>query len=283
MLRVPKRGCTPPSMKSWPSSPPMRWAVLARPSGPAAKERWSRRMWSILRLRRVRPRQRGRCLLTSRSVASGTSAVSAGRPGAGPAAERERRCASQCRDQLVVRRRAHQLGQLGLVGDVDRLDGDVGLGVAGAVPVEVVAARAPAAPVVLADRHLGVGRAVLPLDVAEGAPDRQLPAHVGLGLERVASRAEAPARAGRSPRRRAKSGRLWKTQACCPSTSRVRVLRSPSSSVSIQSFLRTASPAGGAATARASSWATYAATRFSSALSAKWAPRVQQPASGASA
>ena len=36
MLRVPNRGWTPPSTKSLPSSPPMRWAVPARPSGPAA-------------------------------------------------------------------------------------------------------------------------------------------------------------------------------------------------------------------------------------------------------
>ena len=49
-----------------------------------------------------------------------------------------------------------------------------------------MAARSPAAAVVLADGDLGVRRAVLPLDGAEGAPDRQLPADVGLGLERVA-------------------------------------------------------------------------------------------------
>ena len=45
-------------------------------------------------------------------------------------------------------------------------------------------------------------------------------------------------RAGRSPRRASKSVRLWKTHACWPSTTLVRVLRSPSSSTSIQSFLR---------------------------------------------
>ncbi len=89
--------------------------------------------------------------------------------------------------QLVVRPVAHQLGQLGRIGDVERLDRDVRLGVAGAVPVEVVTARAPAAPVVLADRDLGVLRVVLPLHVAEGTPDRQLPADVGLGLERLAA------------------------------------------------------------------------------------------------
>ena len=58
--------------------------------------------------------------------------------------------------QLVVRRVAHQLAQLALVGAEDRLPADVGLGVAAAVPVEVVAARPPAAPVVLRDRGLQV-------------------------------------------------------------------------------------------------------------------------------
>ena len=46
-------------------------------------------------------------------------------------------------DELVVRRPAHQLDQLRTVGDVDRLAADVRLGVARAVPVQVVAARRP--------------------------------------------------------------------------------------------------------------------------------------------
>src|SRR6476620_3340349 len=85
--------------------------------------------------------------------------------------------------QLGVGQRSHQLGELGGVGAVDGLAADVRLGVARAVPVEVVAARTPAAAVVLGDRHLEVARVVRQLDRAEGAPDRQLPADVG--LERV--------------------------------------------------------------------------------------------------
>src|SRR5690242_5381386 len=80
----------------------------------------------------------------------------------------------QCRVAL----RAHQLDQLRLMGEEDGLGGDVGLGVARAVPVEVVTARPPAAAVVLADRHLGVRRAVLALDGAVLPADRQLPADV---------------------------------------------------------------------------------------------------------
>ena len=69
-------------------------------------------------------------------------------------------------DQFGVPLPPHQLHQLGLVGDEDRLQGDVRLGVARAVPVEVVPAGAPAATVVLTDRDLRVGRPVLPLDGA---------------------------------------------------------------------------------------------------------------------
>src|SRR5690242_493338 len=51
MLRVPKRGWMPPSRNSSPRSSPSRAAVLARPSGPAAYETWSKRMASILTIR----------------------------------------------------------------------------------------------------------------------------------------------------------------------------------------------------------------------------------------
>ena len=104
--------------------------------------------------------------------------------------------------QLVVRGVAHQLAQLGLVGAEDRLAADVRLGVAAAVPVQVVAARAPAAPVVLGDRGLEVGRAVGALDLAVGAADRQLPADVGLDRVRRQAGAQRPPGAGRSRRRR---------------------------------------------------------------------------------
>src|SRR3954447_1942532 len=89
-------------------------------------------------------------------------------------------------DQFVVRRLTHQLDQLGTVAEVDRLVGDVRLGVPRAVPVQVVPAGTPTTAVVLTDRHLGVLRAVRRVDLAERAADRQLPAHVRLGLQRAA-------------------------------------------------------------------------------------------------
>ena len=56
---------------------------------------------------------------------------------------------------------------------------------AGAPPVQVVAARAPAAAVVLADRDLEVAGVVGAVDPVVGAADRQLPADVRLGLQRL--------------------------------------------------------------------------------------------------
>ena len=57
----------------------------------------------------------------------------------------------------------------------------MGLGVGGAVPVEVVSARPPTGPLVLTDDDLEVLGAVRAFDVAVGATDRQLPADVRLG------------------------------------------------------------------------------------------------------
>src|SRR5512139_1634582 len=96
-------------------------------------------------------------------------------------------------DELVVPLASHQLDELRAVRDVHRLRPDVRLRVAAAVPVEVVSARAPATAFVLPEAHLGVRRAVGPLHVAEGTPDGQLPADVGLGLEGVPALAEGQA------------------------------------------------------------------------------------------
>lgn len=57
------------------------------------------------------------------------------------------------------------------------------VGVGRAVPVEVVAARTPARPVVLPDGDLEILRAVLPFHISVSATDGQLPANVGLGLD----------------------------------------------------------------------------------------------------
>ena len=160
-LRVPKRGCTPPVANGSPRSAESRCDVPASPPGPAAKTMWSKRMVDS-HPTAIGMEHRGR-----RSARGRRGRV-----------QRERRPGAQVRlarrGQHVVRRLPHQGDQLGGVGDVDRLDADMGLGVAGAVPVEVVATRAPAAPVVLADGDLEVGGLVVPLDVAERTPDRQL-------------------------------------------------------------------------------------------------------------
>ncbi len=92
--------------------------------------------------------------------------------------------------ELGVALLAHQLDQLRPVGRVDRLARAVRGGRRGAPPVQVMAAGPPAAPVVLADRHLQHLRVVRPVDPVVGAPDRQLPADVRLGLQRLAALAQ---------------------------------------------------------------------------------------------
>ncbi len=89
--------------------------------------------------------------------------------------------------QAVVTRLAHQFGQFRAVGDVHRVPGAMGRSGRRAPPVQVVAARAPAATVVLTDRHLQHARVVRPVDPVVGPPDGQLPAHVRLGLQRLAA------------------------------------------------------------------------------------------------
>ena len=75
-------------------------------------------------------------------------------------------------DELGVRSCAHQLGQLRGVGHVDRVAGDVGPGVARAVPVEVMPARSPATPVVLRDGHFRIAGAIGSFDVPKGSTHR---------------------------------------------------------------------------------------------------------------
>src|ERR671912_2734339 len=57
---------------------------------------------------------------------------------------------------------ADQCPQLGGVAEIDRLPAMVGVGIGGAVPVQVGAARTPSVAAVLADGHLGVGGLVGP-------------------------------------------------------------------------------------------------------------------------
>ena len=87
--------------------------------------------------------------------------------------------------KLRVRLVAEQGGELGPVAHPHRIGAHVGLRRGRAPPVQVSATRAPAAPVVLPDgrdQHPGPVRAVHPV---LGPPHGQLPAHVGLDLQRV--------------------------------------------------------------------------------------------------
>ena len=142
-----------------------------------------------------------------------------------------------------------------------------------AVPVQVVATRPPAAPVVLADRHLEVARAVRPLD-----------------------------RCGRSAGSAAASRRpAWSSSGCRPCAQRQRVqgaavaggeagpveedagaARRPGSCGSLVVELDPVRRCARRLPRRncqvsAVSRSTVASTRSSSSLSAKCAPRVQQP------
>src|SRR5215207_9706477 len=82
---------------------------------------------------------------------------------------------------------AHQRHQLDAIAAVDGNPAMVGLGIGGAVPVEVVPAGAPGLPGVFTDGDFGVGGLVGTGHRTEVAADRQLPTDVWLGLDVVAS------------------------------------------------------------------------------------------------
>ena len=112
--------------------------------------------------------------------------------------------------QPVVPLLAHQLRQLGPVGDVHRVARAVRRRRRRAPPVQVVAAGTPAPAVVLPDRHLQDARVVGPVDPLVRPPDRQLPADVRLRLQRLTALLERQdvQRAARAARRnRGGSGR----------------------------------------------------------------------------
>src|SRR5205814_2029056 len=93
--------------------------------------------------------------------------------------------------ELAVGLCADQLGELRAVGDVQRFTADVRVRRRGAPPVQVVAALAPAAPVELGHRRHEYPRAVRAIEPVLRAADRQLPAHLGLRLQRMATRAQS--------------------------------------------------------------------------------------------
>ena len=72
----------------------------------------------------------------------------------------------------LVGRSAHQRNELSPVLQIHRAYAGMGLGVGGAVPVQIGAARTPAVPSVLADGDLCVRRVVGAGDGAKLAADR---------------------------------------------------------------------------------------------------------------
>lgn len=137
--------------------------------------------------------------------------------------------------------------------------------------MQVVAARTPAAPVVLADRHLQDPGVVGPVDPLVGPPDRKLPAHVRLGLQRLLPAAHRQDVQGTAAPA-GKPGRFRKMQA----PSQRRVCFSPSSSCCVHPV---SLPTSWNCHSSGVSRATFSATRFSSSSSEKCAPSVQQPSS----
>ena len=85
--------------------------------------------------------------------------------------------------QRVVGRLAHERDQLVAVGAKHRFGGSVGVGVAAAVPVEVMSAGTPTATVVFGDDHDVAFGAVGKFLGVEIPTHRNLPAHLGFRLD----------------------------------------------------------------------------------------------------
>ncbi|CAM5687871.1 hypothetical protein STENM223S_09864 [Streptomyces tendae] len=189
--RTPRRPRTPPRPTRRPPTrrPRTRPALpTPRPRTPAAPR------LPAARTPRTRARRKHK---TAPAPTQGTGAGrhrkqpvrpdSPGPPDAAPQRQLRRQPLLAQLDQPVVPRLAHQLDQLRPVRDVHRLARAVRRGRRRAPPVQVVAAGAPAPPVVLADRHLEHPRVVGPVDPLVRTPDRELPADVRLGLQRFAA------------------------------------------------------------------------------------------------
>ncbi len=185
------------------------------------------------------------------------------------------------RDQLVVRRSSHQLDELRLVGDVSASRATC----ASVLPEQYQSRSWPPgpqprrsySPIVTSVYDVSSCRLMV-RKVRRIGSCQQTSGFVSSGLRPCCSARECSAQ----PAPVGKSWRLWKMQADWPSCSTTFVLRSPSSSFSIQSDFLTFPPCACGWNCHRSgpSWSTYDETRFSSALSAKCAPSVQHPTSG---
>src|SRR5579875_1543277 len=92
--------------------------------------------------------------------------------------------------QFFICGRSDELGQLGRIGNVERLGPDVRLRRGGAPPMQIVAAAAPGTAVELGQRTHQDPRRVGTVDPLLLAADRQLPTHLGLGLQRMPAGAQ---------------------------------------------------------------------------------------------
>ena len=90
-------------------------------------------------------------------------------------------------DEDLVRGLAHQRDQLSTILQVHRAYAMVRLGTGRVVPVEVGATRTPTVATVFADGDFGVAGVVSAGHRTELAADRQLPADVGLGFQKIAA------------------------------------------------------------------------------------------------
>ena len=86
-------------------------------------------------------------------------------------------------DERLVPGLTHELHQFVAVAQVNRVLTDVGLGVRGAVPVEVMPAGSPTRPVVLADGNFQVLGAIGTLYIAIRTANWQLPANIRLSFD----------------------------------------------------------------------------------------------------
>ena len=233
-----------------------------------------------------RVRHRGRVLLTSRNPRGrGRRRGWSARVGR---VEGERRAGAHVRlavaDQLVVRRASHQLDELGLVGDVDaararraprccRSSTSRGRGRPGPSRGGRTRRSRPRCTTCRpAARRCGTVRRIGSCQQTSGL--------VSSGLRPCAARG----RAARS-RRRAEvevGAVVEDARLLAVDLDGQRLALAVVVGLDPVRLLDLARP-GGAATSSGVSWSTKPATRFSSSLSAKWAPSVQQPTSGASA
>ena len=163
----------------------MRSAVPTRPSGPAAYERWFKRMAIIVASAAVPTDSGGWGSLDVETSGRSSPARVSRDPRGGWPGSTGPQVRLAVAGEGVVRRLPHQLHELGRTAEIDRL----GATWASVLPEQYQSRSWPPgpqprrsySPIVTSVYDVSVGG----LDAAVGPADRQLPAHIGLGLQRV--------------------------------------------------------------------------------------------------